>query len=336
MSSRRSVTQAEVARAARVSTATVSRVLNGSGTVHPTTRARIEAAIAALDYVPHEAARALARQRTQVLGAIVPTMNNAIFAAGINGFERAADARGYTFVLALSRYDHAQEQRLVRKMIERGVEGLLLVGNERLPETYAALRAAGVRHVCAWTHAATAEAANIGFSNGAAMAPLVDHLVALGHRRFAMLAAVTSGNDRARERVEGVRRRLARHGLSLPAERLMELPYSVRRGRERFRQLWAERPTAVLCGNDIIALGALFEAQAMGLRIPDDLSITGFDDLPLAAEVTPPLTTVDVPAEAMGAAAATALIDAVEADGVVAGRRLETTLVVRGTTGAAP
>ncbi len=292
--------------------------------------------MADLNYVPHEAARVLALRRTRVLGAVIPTLNNAIFAEGVNAFERAAHARGYTLLLSLSNYDLEEEQNLVRKMIERGVEGLLLVGNEHSRACFDGLKAADVRHLCAWAHSIEAPAANIGFSNAAAMSDLVDHLVELGHKKIGMLAGITAGNDRARDRVRGVRDRLAHHGLDMPGERVVEVAYSIREARKAFPAIMRTAPTAVMCGNDVIAYGALFEAQAMGLSVPEDVSITGFDNLRLSAELHPGITTVNVPAADMGMEAANALIDAVEGDRDVESRELPTELRARGTTGPAP
>ncbi len=331
-----SITQADVAKAAGVSTASVSRVLNQSPLVTPNVRARVEAAIKALGYVPHEAARALALRRTHVIGAIIPTLNNAIFAAGISALEVAVRERGYTLLLSVSNYDLEEERRLIRKMIERGVEGMMLVGNDHLAESFEELRSAGVRHLCAWVHKKGAPAANVGFSNAEAMTDLVDHLVWLGHRKIGMLAGLTATNDRARQRVLGVRERLAHHDLRLPDEDVIEIPYSIRAARRAFPDVMARGVTAVVCGNDVLAIGALFEAQAMGLDVPGDVSITGFDNLNLSSELNPPITTVDVPGNEMGKTVAMALIDAIEGDCDVESHALETALLVRGTTGPAP
>lgn len=333
MLSRKSVTQMDIAQAAGVSTASVSRVLNGSPLVKPEVRLRVEAAMAALNYIPDHTARTLAMRRSRTLGAIIPTLRNAIFADGINAFERAARERGYALILSVSNYDLDNERELVRTMIARGVDGLLLVGNDRLPESYQSLRAADVRHLCAWTHRDDAPAANVGFSNVAAIAEVVDHLVDLGHREFGMLAGVTRGNDRARERVGGARDRLARHGLALPDARVLEVAYSIREARRVFPILMQTGPTAVICGNDVIAFGALFAARAAGLSVPSDISITGFDNLTLSGELAPGITTVNVPAEAMGQVSAEALIDSLESDAPVQGRVLPTQLLVRGSTG---
>lgn len=332
---RRSVTQADVAREAGVSTASVSRVLNESDLVKPEVKARIQAAIKTLNYVPHDAARSLAMRRTRVLGAIIPTLNNAIFAKGVNAFERQAREQGYTLLLSVSNYDLEEERNLVRKMIERGAEGLLLIGNDHSDDVFESLSAAGVRHVCGWAYTDSSPAPNIGFSNAGAMVTIVDHLVSLGHRSFAMMAGITHSNDRARDRVNGLKDRLAHHGIGLEDESIVEIPYAIQDARRIFPQIMDRHPTAVVCGNDVIAYGALFEAARLGFSVPEDVSITGFDNLALSSELDPAVTTVDVPAEDMGTRAAAALIEAIEGDTGVQGTVLETTLKIGGTTGPA-
>ena len=280
-------------------------------------------------------------RRSLVLGAIIPTLNNAIFAEGINAFEAEARAQGFTLMLSVSNYDLAEESRLVRRMVQRGVDGLLLVGNEHVPESFAMLRRAKVAHVCAWAFDDAGPAPNVGFRNVEAMAEVVDLLVSLGHRRFAMLAGVQAGNDRARARVAGVEARLGSHGLRLPPARLAECAYTIRAAREAFVGLMrglpaVRRPTAVICGNDVIGVGAMLEARRLGIAVPQQLSITGFDDLAIAAELDPPLTTVHVPAEQMGRGAALALVTAVRAGSSVESALMPTRLLVRGTTAAAP
>ena len=337
MKLRSGVTQEDVARAAGVSTASVSRVLNGLGPVTAEIRGRVETAMSALGYVPNEGARALVTRRSMVLGAIIPTLNNAIFAEGINAFESEARRHGYTLVLSVSNYDLSDEQTLVRRMVQRGVDGLLLVGNDHDPASFAALRRAAIPHVCSWTFEDGAPAANVGFRNADAMTEIVDLLVSLGHRRIAMLAGITDGNDRALGRLDGVRRRLASHARPLRPDLLVECAYTIHDARSAFSTLWDRstpltRPTALICGNDVIAIGALFEARRRGIAVPDALSITGFDNLAISSEIDPAITTVDVPAEAMGRDAAAALIDAIDNGHAVESRLLPTRLILRETT----
>lgn len=324
--------QMDVARLAGVSSATVSRVLNNSNQVKPEIRQRVEKAMEQLNYMPNAAARSLASKRTRTLGAIIPTLNNAIFAQGINAFENAGRALDYTLVLSVSNYNLEEETRLARKMIERNVDGLLLVGNGHEESTFAMLREAALRHVCVWAYEADTVSPNIGFSNSQAMWAVVDHLVELGHSSIGLLAGHTNGNDRAHNRLLGTRERLEHHGIILTDNLVIEIPYSIREARKQFRELIKHKPTAIICGNDVIAVGAILEAQAMGLSIPNDIAITGFDNLPLASELSPGITTVDVQAEEMGSHSAKALINAIENKIEVQPKCFETNLVIRGTT----
>lgn len=326
-------TQSDVARLAGVSTATVSRVINGRGVVTSDVRVRVQKAIDALQYVPHAGARALALQRSGTLGAIIPTLNNAIFAEGINAFEHTSRLRGYAFILAIAPDDPARYLEQVIRMIERGVDGLLLVGNDHESDVYERLEKAAVRHVCTWAYDERARAPNIGFDNALAMRFVVDHLVESGHRQVGMLAGRSARNDRARERIRGVVERLNHHGIALPPQRILELDYSIRESRKAFWKLIDTDISAIICGNDVIAQGAMLEALKMGLRLPDDLSITGFDDLELSSELNPSLTSVHVNASSMGNLAASALIDSVENNSAVVSRELTTRLVVRETSG---
>ncbi|MFK7889882.1 MAG: LacI family DNA-binding transcriptional regulator [Granulosicoccus sp.] len=328
-------TQNDVARLAGVSTATVSRVVNGRGIVSPTIHDRVVQAIDTLQYVPNAGARALAMQRSGTLGAIIPTLNNAIFAEGINGFERVAQQLGYSLILSVSDPSSDWHAEQVRKMIERGVDGLLLVGNDHDQEVFERLDKAGVRCVCTWAFDEHARAPNIGFDNATAMYSVIDHLVEQGHRHFGMLAGMTATNDRARHRVEGVIARLNHHGIAFEARRVVEVEYSIAQSRKAFWQAIDNDITALVCGNDVLAYGAWLEAQAMGLDVPEQLSITGFDDLALSAELTPALTTIQVGADIMGAEAARALIAATEQQTSVVGKCLPTRLVARESTGPA-
>src|SRR5690606_20740530 len=142
---------------------------------------------------------------------------------------------------------------------------------------------------------------------------VANHLLDLGHQRLAMIAGVLAHNDRAQKRLAGTREAVATR-LGAAAARdmpVVERPYDLREGRDAFRMLMRQPnpPTAIICGNDVLAVGALLEAQAMGLHAPEDVSITGFDDLPIAANLFPPLTTVRVPSATMGRKAADFLLD---------------------------
>ncbi len=327
-------TQADIARAAKVSTATVSRVLNASPLVRHEVRRRVERAIKRHGYFPHGAARALASNRSFTIGAVIPTLSNAIFASGIHAFEARLAQANYTILLAVSNYSPQAEAIQVQRLLERGIDALMLVGNDHTAPTFVQLRRAAKAYVNTWTFDPDSAHPNVGFSNRKAIAQVADHLVSLGHRDIGMLAGITSGNDRARERVEGLREALAGYGLPLAPQWLTEVPYSIAAARRAFGQM-ADRgrlPSALVGGNDVIALGALFEAVERGIAVPQDLSITGFDNLSLVEHIRPALTTVHLAAEEMGTAAAEALLIALESGRPVQSRELEARLLVRATT----
>jgi LacI family transcriptional regulator len=179
---------------------------------------------------------------------------------------------------------------------------------------------------------------NIGFDNQAAAVRLTEHLLDLGHRSFAMIAGPSQVSDRAGGRVKGVRQALAARGLTLPAERTIEGPYRVQQGRQGLRALMSgkSRPTVVVCGNDVLAFGALLEAQALGLRVPHDVSIAGFDDLDWASQLPPGLTTVALPAREVGQLAADYLMNRLAGQTVPHATEVEVKLILRGSTGPAP
>ena len=327
-------TISDVARRARVSTATVSRVVNASDGVRGELRARVEAAIAQLGYVPHAGARTLKSRRTGTVGAVFPTVDNAIFAQAIDALQRRLAEDDHQLLIATSGYDPAVEEGQALNLLARGADALVLCGCAQRPALLARLRARGVPVVHVMTWPLPPGLAGVGFDNARAMAQVVRYLLDLGHRRIAMLAGLTRDNDRAAARVRGAREAMAAAGLALPPQRLVECPYALAEARQGLRQLLqaAPAPTAVVCGNDVLALGALLEAAHLGLQVPGELSIVGFDDLELASHLQPALTTVHVPAEAMWRRAAERALALARGDPAGPDHEVEVALVVRGST----
>ena len=328
-------TLGDVARHAEVSTATVSRFFSDPNRVKPAMRLRVQAAVDALGYTPHGAARALASHRSNTIGAIIPTLDNAIFATVVQTLQKELAAKGKTLLLAASNYDPEHERGQIENLVVRGIDGLMLTGEERDATLYGLLDRRAIRYASTYVHHPQSPHPTIGFDNRRAMHRVIAYLLDLGHSSFAMIAGLTEGNDRASERLTGVREALKWAGLGLDTSRVLERPYSVSAGRDALRQLMAvsPRPTAVVCGNDVLALGALLEATALRLRVPDDLSVTGFDDLDLAREIPPGLTTVHAPLEEMGRQTAAYLLGALPSVDGVTHIELPAELVVRGTTG---
>ena len=327
-------TLADVARAAGVSTATVSRALNQPDLVSAALRSQVGTAVARLGYLPHAGARALMLKRSGTVGAVFPTVDNAIFATAIEALQRRLAASDVHLLLATSGYAPEEEMRQAINLVTRGADGLALCGNCQSPELLRFLARRRVPCVHVMVHDPGDALISVGFDNAAAIGQVVRYLLDLGHRSFAMLAGVTRDNDRAAGRVAGVRAALSEAGLPLPPGRVVERRYALADARAGLRELLKPdpAPTALICGNDVLAFGALLEAQALGLEVPRDLSITGFDDLEMARHLRPALTTVQVPTEAMWATAADRLVAALHGESVPASTEIEVALVVRQST----
>jgi LacI family transcriptional regulator len=333
-SSRKTAKLADVARAARVSTATVSRALTLPHKVKPATASRIQQAVQTLGYVAHGAARALASRRTRTIGAVIPTLDNVIFANTVHALQKSLDDAGYMLLIASHECDAEVEMRVTRTLLERGVDGLVLLGTTHDPGLLEMMDMHQIPYVLTWALDASGRLPCVGFDNRAAGLCIARHLLELGHREFAMISGITAGNERARGRQDGVREALAERGLDLPSRRVVERPYTLSGGRDGLREVLDrdERPTAVICGNDVLAIGALAECHERGVAVPGQISITGFDDMEIAAVVTPALTTVHFPTGELGALAAQHLLARLRGDSFELRRELPVELVVRAST----
>ena len=327
----------DVARAAGVSTATVSRCMNSPDQVIAPTRIKVMQAVEALGYTPDFGGRALASRRTNTVGAIIPTMDNAIFARGLQSFQEALTLVGKTLLVASSGYDPAREREQMEVLAGRGADGLLLIGSARPDSSNEFLRRRGIPFVGAWNLGGE-DGYFVGFDNCGAASELTKLVLAKGHRRIAMIAGITLMNDRARDRIEGVRSAAEAAGMTSADLPVIEAAYTFEDGARAMGELMAirPRPTVVMCGNDVLAVGAMQQARELGLRVPGDVSITGFDDIDLASVVDPKLTTVRVPHRRMGQAAADMLIKLINKQAVERRIEIPTSIMERGTLGPPP
>jgi LacI family transcriptional regulator len=331
------VNLSDVADRARVSTASVSRVLNGALTVSADLRSRVKRAADELGYVPNGAARALSSRRWRAIGAVVPTVENTGFATAVAAVQRRLEDNGFTLLLASSEYDPTAELRAVRMLLSHGIDGIMLVGGEHHKDLAPLLQRSGVAVVETWT--LVPDRPCVGFDNQLAARRLTECLLDLGHTEIGVIAGRTRNNDRASARVAGIRLALKNRGLKLETERLIERPYRILDGRLAMRALLSEkrsRPTAVICGNDQLAFGAMIEVVSKGLSVPADISIAGFNDLDFSAYLTPPLTTVRIPAEEIGRAAADYLMARIAGERALPVTEVPFSVVVRGSIGPPP
>ena len=328
----------DVARLAGVSTATVSRALNMPEQVDPATRQRIARAIDKLRYVPHGAARALRSKRSEMIGAVVPSFDYALYARTTSALQQVLDERGYALVLAEHHYDLATEVRVTGELARHGVDAFVFVGLDHDPALFSLLRDYGRPFVLTWGVDPARMRPSIGFDNRAATFGLTQYLIGLGHYRFAMISAPTDGNDRARERGAGVRAALAAAGIALEPRYVRYAPIALSSAAQAMRELLVlkPRPTAVVATNDVFAVGAMIACRETGVRVPDDLSITGVDNTDLGATQTPPLTSIKTPITDIGRAAALQLIARLEGAPVELCQQLPFELVKRGSTAPPP
>ncbi|MDB5812003.1 MAG: LacI family transcriptional regulator [Betaproteobacteria bacterium] len=324
----------DVARLAGVCNATVSRALAREPTVSAEMLKRVEAAARELGYVPHGAASALRARRSRTVGAVLPTLDNMLYAKATHALQKALDDSGYMLLLACHDFDLKNEIKVVRSLIERGIDGLVLIGAEHDDELHQMLDANKTPYLLTWALDGTGLHPCVGFDNRTAAMRVANYLLDIGHRDFAMISGVIAGNDRARKRVAGVRDALHARGLELPSHHLIETPFTLAAGREAMQTLLTStsRPSAVICGNDVMAVGAVSECLARSIDVPGEISVTGFDDMEAASILSPALTTVRVPMRELGYAAAQQILAHIGGKPAARVTELAVDLIVRGTT----
>jgi LacI family transcriptional regulator len=322
---------ADVARQAGVSPATVSRVLNNPEIVRPEIQARVRAVIGDLRFRPNLAARALKSRRSWAIGSVVPTLGVAIFADGIGALQGRLGERGYTLLIANSEYDPKKELVEIGVLLDRGVDGIVLVGELSDPKIRKLVKQHSCPVVTTYVSKSQYGVPAVGIDNATATYALARYLLELGHRTFGMITDTARKNDRTEARRNGAERALAEAGINGFESHVVGVPYSVANGRAGLRELLSRDPdiTAVICTSDALAIGALVESKALGLVVPRDLSITGFDDIEISAHTDPPLTTVHVPASDIGRLAADHIISCISGSKVPQASQLAAEIVFR-------
>jgi LacI family transcriptional regulator len=328
----------DVAREAGVSVDSVSRVVNMPEKVGAEVRRRVEAAIDKLHYIPSGAGRALTTRRSRIIGALGPHIAFAIYSTVVEAVQRRLALEQYSLVLGLAGYEREQEYAELRRLIMVGAEAIMLSGEQRDPAIYRVLQAKGIPYVLNSVYHPESPHPTVGYDNRGLTRQITGHLLDLGHRRIAVMAGHWTRIDRFAERLDGIRDALAQRGLTLRDDWLLPCDATMADGRGGLRQLMAGGtvPTAVVCVTDEHALGALLEAQTMGIKVPQELSITGFADHELAAQLTPSLTTVRIPVEEMSNRIGDYLLGRLRGEPVPHATKVEASIVLRESTGPAP
>jgi len=345
------VTIREVAREAGVSVATVSRVLNGSGQASPATREKIREVAERLRYAPNEAARSLIRSSTRTLGVLLPDLHGEFFSELMRGIDQRARQDGFHLLISNFHADAREMEATLRAMRGR-VDALLLMSPDVDTRDILADVASGTATVLLnATTQATAGADVVTIDNVGGARAMVRHLVRQGYRRIAMIKGPERNHD-SRERLRGYRSVLRLAGLPVHAELEVAGDFTESSGYAAAQQLLAlsERPRAIFAANDAMAVGALSALRDAGVRVPEDVALAGFDDIPIAQYLTPPLSSVHVAIDELGRRATELAIRATKRRLVAENGELEsgnrpsrrrpkletlrTTLVVRSSCGA--
>lgn len=335
----RVITIRTVAERAGCSIATVSRVINGSARTSPQVEARVRAAVKELGFRPSELGRSLKSLRTRTVGVVIPSLTNPVFAAAVAGMEAEARRRGHTLLLTATDYDALREPELVETLVAQSVAGLVLtVSNATGNPTLDALDEEGIPYVLVFNEPEDSGRAAVCVDNAAATRAVTDTLIAAGHRRILFVAGRFATSDRSRRRYDGYALAMVTAGLS--AEPPVELDYlaDLDTHRATLESLFAsgDRPTGLVCSNDLLALSVAGALRAMGMGVPQEVSVVGFDGIALGHMVQPTLATVETPTRRMGERAMEMIFEQLEGQAPPTVERLPFVVRPGGTLARAP
>jgi DNA-binding LacI/PurR family transcriptional regulator len=325
---------AEIARRANVSTATVSRTLNQSGPVKPATARKVWRAVTELNYYPNSHARALVSGRSRMIGLIVSDITNPFFPELIRSFQELAGHQQYDLLITSTDYETARMTACLRRMLERKVDGVAIMTSEMDLGLIKELSRRGVPIVFMDVGQIGPRMSHVAIEYGSGVLQAVRHLVELGHEEIAFISGPLDLHS-ARTRREAYLEGLRQHALKADKRLIRESTHTAEGGEKAMAALLRlpRIPTAVMASNDWTAIGALHAIHAAGLHVPEDVSLVGFDDIPLVSYTTPALTSVRMAAADVGATAFKALF------ALIGGERLEghvykvpTRLVIREST----
>lgn len=323
----------QVAKRAKVSTATVSRVLNGFPGVREKTVARVRRAIAEMNYVPNPNARSLRAGRTRLFGLIISDVNNPFFPELIDAFEGLASAQGIEVIFTHTNYDPKRLHNCIRRMVERSVDAIAVMTSEVEEEALRQAVHAGVPVVLMNQRKLEGKFPNVLVEYAAGFREALEHLLSLGHTDIGFIAGPQTLNS-ARGRKDAFTAALRAHGIHVRTDWIAIGDMRVEGGRTAMQRLLSRnpRPTAVVASNDLMAVGALQAAHAARIRVPRDLSIIGFDDIPIASMVHPPLSTIRHPRREVAARAFDCLWTTLQGAELKAIEPLQPHLVIRSST----
>lgn len=306
----------DIARRTGVSHSTVSRALRGDPLISDETAQRIQQAALDMAYLPSAAARSLKTNRSQVLGVIVTSIDDPFFSEIVFGIEEAAQQAGYSLFIAAPQHDTAREQKIVHAMMEHRTDGVIICSSSFSPEQGRQLLEYGFPIVVVNHQGAENFHYSIFHDDVDGSRQITRHLIDQGHQRIAYLGNALSGRTTL-DRLSGFQLEMQAAGLPIPPEFIFDVagngPEFGLSGAQHLLNL-PQPPTAIVCFNDMLAIGVLRSCQEAGLKVPEDISITGFDNITFSAYTNPPLTTFDQPKQSIGSEAARLLLDLVTSE----------------------
>ena len=325
----------QVAARAGVSIASVSRALSGHPHVSPELKMRVEAAVRSLNYAPNRAASTLRARSTRIIGVVIPDINNPFFTSVVGGIESVLHRAGYSLLLTNSNENPKRERDNVRTLQAENVAGIAFTPSAADASVYRKIGMAGVALVAiARVPGFAVDSVTVDGAEGAERA--VSRLIQLGHRSIALISG-PEWSSSVQDRQAGYERAFRLAGLPAPTGLVIHSDLRQKGGHDAMSDLLNRRPrpTAAFVGNNLMTLGALTAIHERGLRIPEDIAVIGFDDLPWATSLQPPLTAVALPTEAVGVTAAQLLLDRLRDPSRPVRRvTLATELVVRASCGS--
>jgi LacI family transcriptional regulator len=266
---------------------------------------------------------------------VFPTLTHGDFARAIQALQHELSNAGYTLLLACSEYNPKQEYEQVRKLIERGVDAIILVGEAHHSDVFTLIQKNAIPHVNTFVYNPDTHGTCVGPDNRKALHRLTRYLIELGHRSFGVVAQTTENNDRAQARLDGIRDALAEKSIAIQPRHFAQGFWGIHEGRQLFRRILETKPwpTAVICGNAYLSVGAILESQAMGIDVPGEMSIVGYDDIEVMSELPVPITTVRVLSDEVGRRAARLLIAKLENKTINLDLECDAEIVVRRSSG---
>ena len=324
----------DVAKLAGVSTATVSRVINSPEAVREETRDKVTEAMKLCNYKYNALARGFVTKQSNTIGLIIPTINNPVFAESTRGVQDYADRNNIQVLLGNTYYQYKQEEKLVETFREKQVDGLIITTTNPRGAVLKTLVDEEIPFVLLYSTIKKGPMTVVGVDNFRGGYRATEHLVKLGHRRIGMVAGRFSISDRSFHRWHGYRQCLKNNKISYDKALLIQTDYSLTGGRDAVKKLLSlkDPPTAFFCSNDFLALGAMKGARELGLQLPRDLSIVGFDDIRIASYVIPELTTIRQPAYDIGKLGADLLFQRIGGRMKPVHKMLDLSLIVREST----